>query len=166
MRRGERRVLEGPAWSLFFEYVANILFAVWLRRHSNRWLGVLTGLAGVLLVPTLGTGDGDAIGGWAVNGKELHIGFARLLYPFLAGMLLMRSGKRIHVRHGFYWCSLLLVIGFALPRSGVPSHLWVNGLYESFCIIAVFPVIVAMGAGSLRATRVSNRTCRWLGDIS
>jgi peptidoglycan/LPS O-acetylase OafA/YrhL len=63
-------------------------------------------------------------------------------------------------------CSLLLVICFALPRFGGPNHLWMNGLYEAICIIAVFPVIVAMGAGNLKATAASNRRCRTLGDIS
>jgi peptidoglycan/LPS O-acetylase OafA/YrhL len=162
----EMHPLDGPAWSLFFEYIANFLYAVWLRKLSTRWLSLLTGLSALLLIHMLVTGEGDAIGGWAIDGKELHIGFARLLYPFLAGMLLMRSGRRIHVRHSFYLCSLLLVICFALPRFGGPGHLSVNGMYEAFCIIAVFPVIVAIGAGNLQATTVSNRLCRNLGDLS
>ncbi|NYF89711.1 acyltransferase family protein [Tunturibacter empetritectus] len=162
----EMHPLNGPAWSLFFEYIANILYACWLRKLSTRWLSLLTALSAILLLHMLVTGEGDAIGGWALNGAQLHIGFARLLYPFLAGMLLMRSGKRIHVRHGFYLCSLLLVICFALPRFGSLNHLWMNGLYEAFCIIAVFPIIVAIGAGNLKATVASNRLCRTLGDIS
>jgi peptidoglycan/LPS O-acetylase OafA/YrhL len=162
----EMHPLNGPAWSLFFEYIANILYAFWLRKLSTRWLSLLTGLSAILLIHMLVTGEGDAIGGWSLNGAQLHIGFARLLFPFLAGMLLMRSGKRIYVRHGFYLCSLLLVICFALPRFGGPNHLWMNGLYEAICIIAVFPVIVAMGAGNLKVTTASNRLCRTLGDIS
>ena len=162
----EMHPLNGPAWSLFFEYIANILYAFWLRKLSTRWLSLLTGLSAILLIHMLVTGEGDAIGGWSLNGAQLHIGFARVLFPFLAGMLLMRSGKRIRVRHGFYLCSLLLVICFALPRFGGPHHLWVNGLYEALCIIAVFPVIVAIGAGELKPTDASNRLCRTLGDIS
>ena len=162
----EMHPLDGPAWSLFFEYIANILYALWLRKLSTRWLSVLTGLSAIFLIHMLVTGEGDAIGGWAVNAAQLHIGFARLLFPFLAGMLLMRSGKRIHVRHGFYLCSVILLICFALPRFGGPNHLWINGLYEAVCIILVFPIIVAMGAGSLQATTVSNRLCRTLGDLS
>ncbi len=162
----EMHPLDGPAWSLFFEYIANFLYAVWLRKLSKRWLAVLTALAAVFLVHMLVTGKGDAIGGWSLNATQLHIGFARLLFPFLAGMLLMRSGKRIHVRHSFFLCSLLLITCFALPRFGGRHHLWINGLYEAFCIIVVFPLIVAIGAGSLRATDASNRLCRTLGDLS
>jgi peptidoglycan/LPS O-acetylase OafA/YrhL len=162
----EMHPLDGPAWSLFFEYVANILYAVGLRKLSNRWLGVLTVLSAIFLVHLLVTGEGDVIGGWALNATQLHIGCARLLYPFLAGMLLMRSGMRIHVRHSFYLCSLLLILCFALPRFGGPDHLWINGLYEAFCIIVAFPTIVAMGAGKLDAGAASNRLCRGLGDLS
>lgn len=162
----EMHPLDGPAWSLFFEYIANILYAVWLRKLSLRWLSILTTLSAVFLIHMLVTGEGDAIGGWSLNAAQLHIGFARLLFPFLAGMLLMRSGKRIQIRHSFYLCSLLLLICFALPRFGGPHHLWINGLYEAFCIIAVFPVIVAIGAGSLKASTTSNRLCRTLGDLS
>ena len=132
----EMHPLDGPAWSLFFEYVANILYAVWLRKLATRWLSLLTGLSAIFLIHMLVTGEGDAIGGWALNAAQLHIGFARLLFPFLAGILLMRSGKRIHLRHGFYICSVLLLICFALPRFGGPDHLWINGLYEAVCIIA------------------------------
>jgi peptidoglycan/LPS O-acetylase OafA/YrhL len=162
----EMHPLNGPAWSLFFEYIANILYAVWLRRLPIRWLSLVTGLAAILLLHMLLTGEGDAIGGWSLTSAQLHIGFARLLYPFLAGMLLMRSGRRIHVRHGFSLCSLLLLVCFALPRFGGPSYLWINGLYEALCILVIFPIIVAIGAGSLKATTASNRLCRILRDIS
>ncbi len=101
-----------------------------------------------------------------IDAPQLHIGFARLLYPFLAGMLLERVGKLIHVRHAFALCSVLLVVTFSLPRFGGPAHLWVNGLYEAFCIIVVFPVIVAMGAGDRLTGATEIRVCRFLGDLS
>ncbi|WP_263382479.1 acyltransferase family protein [Granulicella arctica] len=162
----EMHPLDGPAWSLFFEYVANILYALGLRKLSNRWLGLLTTLSAIFLVHLLVTGEGDVIGGWATNVAQLHIGFARLLFPFLAGMLLMRSGVRIPMRQSFLVCSLLLALCFALPRFGGPEHLWMNGLYEAVCIIVVFPIIVAIGAGQRDAGAISNRLCRFFGDIS
>ena len=162
----EMHPLDGPAWSLFFEYLANILYAVWLRKLSIRWLGVLTFLAALFLIHLTVTGEGDVIGGWSVTPAQLHIGFARLLYPFLAGMLLMRSGIRLHVRQNFFLCSLLLIVCFALPRFGGTQHLWINGLYEAFCILLVFPVVVAMGAGQRESTGISNKLCRFFGDIS
>ncbi len=55
---------------------------------------------------------------------------------------------------------------FALPRFGDAQHLWVNGLYESFAIIVMFPIIVAMGAGDRLTSPGSIRLCRFFGDVS
>ena len=163
----EMHPLDGPAWSLFFEYVANILYGVGVRRFSNKALSVLVGLSAVLLVQYLVMGPkGDVIGGWAVNEKQLHIGFARLLYPFFAGVLLMRLGWRIHVKGAFLLCSLLLIAVFSIPRIGGAEHLWMNGVYEAVCILVVFPVIVAMGAGDCVDGRFSTKLCRVFGEIS
>ena len=163
----EMHPLDGPAWSLFFEYIANILYAAGFRKLSNKALGVLVVLSAALLMHLTVFGPkGDVIGGWAVDQTQLHIGFARMLYPFFAGILLMRMGKRIHVKEAFTVCSLLLVLLFAIPRIGGPTHLWMNGLYESVCIIVLFPVIVAMGAGSRMTGVFSTKLCRFFGDIS
>jgi peptidoglycan/LPS O-acetylase OafA/YrhL len=159
--------LDGPAWSLFFEYIANILYAIGFRKLSNKALGVFVLLSAGLLIHLAVLGPrGDVIGGWAVNQKQLHIGFARLLYPFFAGILLMRLGKRIHVKGAFGICSLLIIAILSFPRIGGHAHLWMNGLYESFCIIVLFPIIVAMGAGDSVSGRFSTRLCKFFGEIS
>lgn len=163
----EMHPLDGPAWSLFFEYIANIAYALGLRKLSNKLLSVFVFLSGLFLVQYLLFGPrGDVIGGWSVDRVQLHIGFARLLFPFFGGMLLMRLGKRIHVKGAFALCSLLIVGSLAFPRIGGPQHLWANGLYESFCIIVLFPIIVAMGAGGTLVGAGANRLCKFLGDIS
>ncbi|WP_262511244.1 acyltransferase family protein [Mucilaginibacter terrenus] len=41
-----------------------------------------------------------------------------------------------------------------------------NGIYESVCIIIVFPLIVYIGAGGVMHTEWESRTCKFLGDIS
>lgn len=163
----EMHPLDGPAWSLFFEYIANILYALALRKMSNRWLSVLVLLSAGLLVHLAVWGPrGDVVGGWTVDREQLHIGFARMLFPFLAGILLMRTGKRIHSRRAFVYCSALLIVILCFPRIGGPEHLWMNGLYESLCIILLFPVIVAMGAGGELTGERSVKVCGFLGDIS
>ena len=163
----EMHPLDGPAWSLFFEYIANILYALGIRKLSNKALAVVVSASALLLIHLTVFGTrGDVIGGWAVDPGQLHIGFARMLYPFFAGMLLMRIGKRIHVKNAFAVCSLLLVVLFSIPRIGGPTHLWMNGLYESICIILIFPIIVSMGAGSGLTGHASTRLCKFFGAIS
>ena len=164
---GEIYPLNGPAWSLFYEYVGNILYAVGVRKLSNRALGVVVALAALGLIHLLVFGPrGDVIGGWALDANGIRIGLTRVLFPFFAGVLLMRLGKRIKVRNAFGLCSLLLVVALALPRFGGTERLWVNGLYEAICVILLFPLIVAIGAGEKSVDGVSVRTARFFGDLS
>lgn len=163
----EMHPLDGPAWSLFFEYIANILYAVGLRRLSNRVLGVLALLAACLLVEVAVFGPrGDLIGGWSLNVPQMHIGFARLLFPFLAGLLLMRSGWRIQTRYPFTISAVLLLLALCLPRVGGAQHLWANGMYDSLCVMVVFPLVIAIGAGEQRDGGASIRVARFFGDLS
>jgi peptidoglycan/LPS O-acetylase OafA/YrhL len=163
----EMHPLNGPAWSLFFEYIANILYAVIVRRFSKLLLTIFVVLSACFLIQYLVMGpQGDVIGGWSVDKTQLHIGFARLLYPFFAGVLLFRMGKLIHIKSAFTVCSVLIIVILAVPRIGGPEHLWMNGLYESFCIIILFPLIVSIGAGGKITGKFANKVCKFFGDIS
>jgi peptidoglycan/LPS O-acetylase OafA/YrhL len=164
---GEMHPLNGPAWSLFYEYIANVLYAVGLRKLSNRALGVLVALAALALIHMLVFGPrGDVIGGWALDANGIRIGLTRVMFPFFAGVLLMRLGRRIKVANAFGVCSLLLIVALALPRFGGPERLWVNGLYEAAIVILLFPLIVAIGAGEKTADGASVRIARFFGELS
>lgn len=164
---GEMHPLDGPAWSLFFEYIANILYALFFRKFSNKVLGVFVLIFASLLINyTVFGPKGDVIGGWSLNLEQMNIGFTRLLYPFFAGILLSRLGKLIHIKGAFWVCSLLISIVLIVPRIGDENSLWMNGLYESFCIILIFPLIVSIGAGGEIKNPFSLKICKWLGDIS
>lgn len=163
----EMHPLNGPAWSLFFEYCANLFYALGLRKLSNKALSAFVFLAAIFLLQfAVFGGQGDLIGGWSLDARQLHIGFARLLFPFFAGVLLMRLGKRIEVKGAFGWCSLLLILALVMPRLGGREHLWMNGLYEALCVILLFPLIVAIGAGEKRVDGNSIRIAKFFGDLS
>jgi peptidoglycan/LPS O-acetylase OafA/YrhL len=164
---GEMQPLNGPAWSLFFEYIANILYAVLFRKFSNKVLSIFVLLFAAMLINyTVFGPKGDVIGGWSLNLEQMNIGFTRLLFPFFAGILLSRLGKLIHVKGAFWLCSILIFVVLAMPRFGDENSLWMNGLYESICIIFVFPIIVAIGAGGRIKNAFSEKICKLLGDIS
>lgn len=181
----EMNSFNGPAWTLFFEYIGNILYAFVLRRLPKFALAILAaGAAFLTLNLTLGWDVFDlfrfpkynVIGGWSLNKPEMLIGFSRLLYPFIAGLLVSRilrsrsnesnlSGSPIRLRGGFWWCALILVFIFACPRiggkAGVP-----DGLFQAAAIILVFPLVVIMGAGSTLNGKKSEKFCKFLGELS
>ena len=175
---GEMNPLNGPQWSLTFEYVANILYALVFRHLGKIALGVLTAAAAFctldlclnwnvfgLLTPARDSHMYTVIGGWSITAEQMYIGTTRLLYPFLCGLLLSRIGKFINVKDGFWWCSLLLVIVFSLPCIGGEGSI-LNGIYVAACILFVFPLIVLMGAGSQIKGEKSSKICTFVGELS
>jgi peptidoglycan/LPS O-acetylase OafA/YrhL len=163
----EMHPLNGPGWSLFYEYVANILYALGLRKLSKTALAILVIVAGAVLIQFAVTvKSGDLTGGWSLNEKQLQIGFTRLVYPFFAGLLLSRVVRPGRINNAFLWCSLLLLIVFCIPRIGGHQHAWANGLYEALSIIIAFPFIVYLGASGIIKGARQNRICKFLGDIS
>jgi peptidoglycan/LPS O-acetylase OafA/YrhL len=159
--------LNGPAWSLFFEYIANFLYGAGIRRLPNIALGILVLVAATFLVHlAITTPRGSLTGGWTIDARELSVGFTRVMFPFFAGLLLTRIGARLKIDHTFAACSLLLVVALSLPKFGSAQTPWINGLYESLCVILVFPFIVSLGAGERRADGASIRVARFFGDLS
>lgn len=159
--------LNGPAWTLFYEYVGNILYALFIRRLPTTILAVLTFAASCATVHLAVTSpNGDVIGGWSLDPAQVRIGVTRLLYPFLAGLLLSRIVKPGRIRHAFMWCSLLVIGILAFPRVGGEKHLWMNGLYDSFAILILFPLIVYLGASGEAKGKYVSKLCRFFGDIS
>jgi Predicted acyltransferases len=162
----EMHPLDGPAWSLFFEYIANILYALFIRKFSNTVLAILVFIAGAALIHLAVTSpNGDVIGGWSVEPHQFRIGLTRLLYPFFAGLLLSRICKPGQIKKAFLWSSLILIIILFIPRIG-GSQLWMNGIYDSLTIIFIFPLIVFIGASGDVKGKFTSKFGKFLGDIS
>lgn len=164
----EMHPLNGPAWSLYYEYIANILYALFIRRFNKIALTVLVVIAACFTVyRSLTAPMGDMVGGWALNWEQQYVGFVRLMYPFFGGLLLSRLGWLIRIKkRAFWYYALIIIVILSIPRLGGEEHYWMNGLYESFCIIFIFPIIVSMGAGGKVTGKYSSRICKFLGDIS
>lgn len=161
----EMHPLNSVGWSLFFEYIANILYALWIRKFSKKTLGILVLISAFALVH-LAISNGDVSGGWTLNVEQVRVGFTRMMYPFFAGLLLSRVAKPARIKNAFLWCSILVAVALYMPRFGGARHLWMNGIYESFCIIFVFPLIVYLGTSSAVRSASEQKICKFLGDIS
>lgn len=159
--------LNGPAWTLFFEEIANITYALVLRRLSKIVMLILVAAAAMFTAHyALTNPAGDIIGGWAIDDpQQLKIGFLRLAFPFMAGILLARTSKPQNFKNVFWYTSLLLIIFLSMPRIGGYEQPWLNGMYECFCLMVVFPLVIWFGAGG----KVEGKTaqlCKFFGDIS
>lgn len=163
----ELHPLDGPGWSLFYEYIANILYAVGVRKFSKGLLTALVILSGAALMHyTVTSQSGDIIGGWSLTPEQIKIGFIRMMFPFFGGLLLARVTKPVHIKNAFLWSSLLLAVILFMPRIGGAAHLWANGLYEALAIIFIFPLVVYLGAGGQTHSTKEYKICKFLGDIS
>lgn len=186
----ETNPINGNAWTLYFEYFANIMYALVIRRFPKWLLAFFVGCTAILTLDLtldidmfgfLAERHHDAytvVGGWTTNMEQGYVGFVRLLYPFFAGLLIsriMRDGKSSSIinsnsslSNGFWLTSLFLIVVLVMPRiGGAPESgnaIW-NGVYEALSILILFPVIVWMGARSNVAGR-SAKVCKWLGEIS
>lgn len=164
----EMHPLNGPSWSLFFEYIANIAYALFLRKATKIVLGILVLVSLAFTVHHAFTGpNGDFIGGWSIDDPaQLKIGFIRLTYPFLMGMLLARAVKLRSVKNAFGITAVLLIVLLAFPRLGGHEAHWMNALYECFALTALFPLVIVLGAGGTVTGKKANTFCKFLGDIS
>ncbi|WP_272960643.1 acyltransferase family protein [Barnesiella viscericola] len=166
---GEMFPLNGPSWSLFFEYIGNLLYALVLRRLSTR---VLTGVVVALGVSLAAFATFDVSGygnigvGWTLDTVNFVGGLLRMLFPFSMGLLLSRRFKPVRVRGAFWICSLILLVLFHVPYLPGNEAICLNGVFETLCIVVVFPLLIVLGASGATTDAFSTRVCKFLGDIS
>ena len=175
---GETNSFNGPNWSLTWEYVANILYALVFRRLPKIGLAILAAAAAFctldlcldwnvfgLLTEGHASHRYTVIGGWSLTAEQVYVGLTRLFYPFIIGLLISRIGKFIKVKNGFWWCSLILAVLFSIPCVGGADNI-LNGVYNATCILVLMPLVVMMGAGSHIKGEKSAKVCNFLGEIS
>ena len=165
----EMHPLNGPAWSLYYEYIGNILYALFIRRLSNKALAVLVVLLGMALASFAVfnvSGYGNMGVGWTLDGVNFLGGTLRMLFPFSLGMLMSRNFKPMKVNGAFWICTIILIALFSVPYLEGLEPICMNGIYEAFCVIAVFPFLVWLGASGTTTDKQSTKICKFLGDIS
>jgi peptidoglycan/LPS O-acetylase OafA/YrhL len=148
--------LNAPAWSLFWEYVANIIYAFILSRLQRGILWILLIAAAITLIH-IANDEGNLLGGW--NGATFWDGGARIAYSFTAGLLIHRYNLIIKNEMGFIGMGVLLALALLMP------HFSFNAVAELTVVIIYFPLLVSLGAGSTPAKGLIP-LCRFAGDIS
>lgn len=145
-----------PAWSLFWEYVANIVYGFVLYRVGRVYLLALTILSAVAIC-FVAYRSGNLLGGW--SGPTFWDGSVRISYSFLAGLLIYRSNWIIKTKLGFNSLAVLLFLAFLVPFST-----W-NWLSEPLIVLFYFPLLIALGAGA-SLTPGLKKVCIFSGKIS
>ena len=145
-----------PSWSLFWEYIANIVYAFVLYKIRRGYLLLLTIFSAVAICFVCYR-SGNLLGGW--SGPTFWDGGARISYSFLAGLLIYRSNWMIKNKLGFIGVAFLLFLAFIMPFSK-----W-NWLSEPLVVLFYFPLLIALGAGAGLTTGLK-KVCMFLGKIS
>lgn len=124
--------LQGPLWTLFYIYLANILYALVLR-HLKTWMLFVLALAAIAFTYHFGLLSGgfhygpswscwSGGGNWPTSWKNLwHSGnmgaLARMTFPLLAGMVIARKGWKIRTGNASLWiCIAILSFIFFAPE--------------------------------------------------
>lgn len=166
---GEMYPLNGPSWSLFFEYIGNILYALFIRRMSTMALRVLVAVSGIGLASfaVFNLSGSHHLGvGWSLSDYNLIGGFLRMLFAFSIGLLMSRNFKPIHIKGAFWICSLSIAVLLSMPYVGGGESPWMNGIYDAVCTIILFPILVYLGASGKATDKSTTKVCKFLGDIS
>ncbi|WP_245970549.1 acyltransferase family protein [Pseudochryseolinea flava] len=149
--------LNPPSWSLFWEYVGSIVYALILVRVGKKvlWTLAIVGAIALFIEAHHATNLGV---GW--SGDNFWGGGVRAFFPFVAGILVYRSGFVFRSKFGFLLPSLLLMIAFLIPFSTT-----YNWFVEPLVVILYFPLLLALGAGAVPGHR-TEKVCTFFGEIS
>lgn len=166
---GEMFPLNGPTWSLFFEYIANIFYMFILRRLPNIALLLIVILSAIGLsywaifnpssMGTLGAG-------WSLAEYGFIGGMLRISFSFTLGILISLKFKPSRCTNLFPLMAIILILSLVMPRLGGEKAIYLNAIYELFVVIFIFPLLIYFTASSKIISEKANRVCKFLGDIS
>ena len=153
-------IFNGASWSVFFEFVVNLVFFAVLRGLSLKPLIALsTVFAGLLIFVAQAHGSLD--GGWSA--ATFNIGAVRVLFGFTAGMATYALSRQMQFRIiGWLGATVVLGLCFCLSLVFFASGNW---LVECALVILGFPLLVLL-ASRCELTGLTALLGGRLGDIS
>lgn len=110
---GEMYPLNGPSWSLFFEYIGNILYAFFLHKLSTKVLSILVLSAGCgLAIFALWGPLGDIMCGLCFDGRKYNRWFFTVAVLISGGIIVVTyiqacQGTRGFLDREFLYCGFI-----------------------------------------------------------
>ena len=151
--------LNGPAWSLFFELIANIVYAAIARFLSFRVCAVMLPVLAAATALTVMRHTETEGPGWLWS--HFDAGLARVLFDFFAGVAIYRLREVRGLPSIPAWLGVILLIAvFAVPATGI----W-RQAFDALAAIVLMPLIVALVSGAKVSGRIA-RIAALLGALS
>lgn len=160
--------LNVPAWSLFYELLANCVFALIGRHLKMALLLAVVGVAGVVLFTSVITGwvgfGSSGIGAMAdgFQWQGIGAGAARVAYSFFAGILVFRVWKSWRLEINVP--PLLVVTALSAILFAHPPERY-QLAFDLVATLIVFPMLIFLGANSA-AKGILARLFAWMGAAS
>jgi peptidoglycan/LPS O-acetylase OafA/YrhL len=151
--------VNGPSWSLQFELLINLVWAVFLIGMSRRALSAFVAVAAfALCVATVH--HGTAEGGWAW--QHIYLGMARSFFGFGMGALMARVLPRRPPRASWLAVVALVFLCVLFVIDIAPEQ---RIAYDLFAIFVCLPVVLCI-ALSFDPPDGLRRIAPYLGDMS
>lgn len=151
--------LNRPAWSLFFEMVANLLYGAFGARMGVRALAAVSAVGAALVILTFTAAGTGSLGH---HGDSLVGGLARILFAFPFGVILYRLWRAGR------WClraPIFLILPVFVGVLAAPDLGALNGVFDAVVVLLVFPPLVALAVNAPVGPR-SGRMFAALADLS
>ncbi|MYL96437.1 acyltransferase family protein [Novosphingobium sp. FGD1] len=135
-------LLNPPTWSLFFELIANVLYALFIKRLSNTVVISVALASGAALFVISTNFDSVEVG---QNFDNVQYGIFQVLFPFSTGILLFRYRlQSTNTVSGFVAAVLAVVLFAVLFTPVLPAGS--NYLYDFALVAMLFPLTIYIGA--------------------
>lgn len=150
--------LNPPAWSLFFELLVNIFYALIYKHLSNKNLFILLIISGAALIFCVSQNKSLEIGNYW---HTILWSAPRVIFPFFFGVWLHRQGPELpKLASVWAWPATLLIIPLMMWHpSGYQQS------YDLIMVMCVFPAIVTFAA-AIQTQGITTTACKTAGDIS
>lgn len=171
---GEMFPLDGPMWSLFFEYIISFVYILGLRRLGIKALVCVVAFSalGLSLFGLLDVSETGVLGfGWSLGQYGFWGGLLRVSFAFSAGMLVARCWDRVSLSQavtlrGLWLGIICFVIVLCSPYWGGEGEYILNTLFDLLVLFVGFPILLGLGAGVQSVGAVGDRVLKFLGRIS